>query len=46
MVFNNILNIIDLYEYITIVNVTLEANNEFIILALVIRIEVFKILSS
>ena len=44
MVLDNILNIIDLYKYVTIVNVTPEANNIFIIIALVIKIEVFKIL--
>ena len=46
MVLNNILNIIDLYEYITIVDITPEANNKFVILALVVRIEVFEVFSS
>ena len=44
IILNNILNIINLYEYITIVDVTLETDNEIIILALIVRIEVFKIL--
>ena len=41
MVLDNIFNIIDLYEYITIVDVTPGADNGFIILTLVVRIEVF-----
>ena len=45
IVLNNILNIIDLHEYVTVVDVTLGANNRFTILALVVRIEVFKIFS-
>ena len=44
MVLNNILNKINLYEHITIVDVTLKANSKFIILALVVRIEISKVL--
>ena len=46
MILNKILRIIDLYEHVTIIDVTIEANDRLITLALIIRVEVFKILDS
>ena len=41
MDFNKILDMIDSYEYVMVVNMTFKINNRFIILAFIIKIEVF-----
>ena len=46
MIFNKILKIINSHEHVTIIDVTAEVDNEFITFALIIRVEVFKILDS
>ena len=46
MILNKILKMINSHEYITIIDVTIEANDRLITLAFIIRIEIFKIFNS
>ena len=46
MILSKVLKIINSHEHVTIIDVTIEADNEFITFALIIRVEVFKVLDS